>query len=110
MTDDWDLPAPGQTTIEQVLGGAPSGGLFGEDEQFHRAWQHWEGMPEFVMEDQQPDSEVVVKFRRPEDRKAFAELIGQPIERWRAGAGLWWPPIEIGHYWDKRYRDAEAKA
>jgi hypothetical protein len=81
--------------------------LFGAPEQFHVAWQHWNGMPEFHMDDLSPDSTLIVKFRTPEDREAFAALIGRTIRR-EESRGIWFPEIRIAHFWDKRYRDATA--
>jgi len=84
-------------------------GVFGDDNDFKVAWQEWKSMPEFAQNDLQAWGTCVVKFRTPEDRQVFAELIGQPLRGWRAGAGIWFPAIEIGSYWDKRYRDASAE-
>lgn len=83
-------------------------GLFGDDKQFHPAWQHWKGMPEFHMENLTPDSTLVVKFRTPEARADFAEKIGLVIRK-EEPRGVWYPKIEIAHFWDKRYRDATAE-
>jgi hypothetical protein len=79
-------------------------GLFGDSDQFHTTWQQWEGMPEFVQEDLKPESELTVKFRCEADRIAFGELIGQPIRQLEL-RGVWYPKIEIGSYWNVRYRD-----
>jgi hypothetical protein len=82
--------------------------LFGSPDQFHVAWQHWNGMPEFHMDDLSPDSTLVVKFRTPEDREAFAQLIGRTIRK-EESRGIWYPGIVIAHFWDKRYRDETAE-
>lgn len=82
--------------------------LFGSPDQFHVAWQHWNGMPEFHMDDLSPDSTLVVKFRTPEDREAFAKLIDRPIRK-EETRGIWYPAIVIAHFWDKRYRDETAE-
>ncbi len=81
---------------------AEQGSLFGSDEDFHRAWQEWKGMPEFVQEDLEPwmsclvhfgstvptfgaavapDETILVHFAAPADRRAFEALVGQPIRR-----------------------------
>lgn len=82
--------------------------LFGSPDQFHVAWQHWNGMPEFHMDNLAPDSTLVVKFRTPEDREAFAKLIGRTLRK-EESRGIWYPQIVIAHFWDKRYRDAAAE-
>lgn len=82
--------------------------LFGDPGQFHVAWQHWNGMPEFHMDNLHPDSTLVVKFRTPEDREAFAQLIGRTIRK-EETRGIWYPNIVIAHFWDKRYRDVNAE-
>lgn len=82
--------------------------LFGDPDQFHVAWQHWNGMPEFHMDDLRPDSTLVVKFRTPEDREAFAKAIGKTVRK-EEPRGIWYPEIVIAHFWDKRYRDAAAE-
>ena len=82
--------------------------LFGSPDQFHVAWQHWNGMPEFHMDDLRPESTLVVKFRTAEDRAAFAQLLGREIRK-EESRGIWYPNIVIAHFWDKRYRDAAAE-
>lgn len=61
----------------------------------------WEGMPEFVSEDQTSDSHVLVHFADDEDRGKFAELIEQPMtEKTRS---LWYPRQEIVRITDQDY-------
>lgn len=81
--------------------------LFGDHDQFHVAWQHWKGMPEFHQDDLKPESELVVKFKTAEAREEFARLLGREIRR-EEPRGIWFPKIEIAHFWDKRYRDESA--
>ncbi len=126
MTDDvegWDdlfapAPTPASEQAPDSVGQPETDGsetsddtdgltLFGDHDQFHVAWSHWNGMPEFHMDDLRPDSTVVVKFRTPEDREAFAQLIGRPLRK-EESRGIWYPNIEIAHFWDKRYRDETA--
>ena len=104
MTDDWDDSLDDEPEPEAL----PTQGLFGSNDQFHKAWSEWDGLPEFIQEDLQPNSTLVVKFQTAADRVAFGEMIGQPVNTWRSGAGIWYPKISIGHYWDLRYRDASA--
>ncbi len=65
--------------------------------------QEWLDMPEFVMEDCNSKRKIVVHFKNDEDVQAFAELIGQPITPKQKS--LWFPPIPIRRYADKRYVD-----
>jgi hypothetical protein len=51
---------------------------------------------------------LVVKFRTPEDREEFARVIGRTIRK-EESRGIWYPNIVIAHFWDKRYRDANAE-
>lgn len=88
----------------------PDEGLFGPDESFRPNWQHWDGMPEFVVEDLEPKFTVIVKFRSAEDRQAFADLIGQPIRGWRGEKAIWFPKAVIKSSWDMRWRDASSDA
>lgn len=81
--------------------------LFGDPAQFHVAWQHWNGMPEFHMDNLHPDSTLVVKFRTPEDREEFARVIGRTIRK-EESRGIWYPNIVIAHFWDKTYVDESA--
>jgi len=81
---------------------AEQANLFGSDEDFHRAWQEWKGMPEFVQEDLEPwmtclvhfgssvptfgapprvEETILVHFAAPADRRAFEALMGQPVRR-----------------------------
>lgn len=66
------------------------------------AWvDKWQGMPAFTQEDQMPWQSVKVHFRNLEDRRAFAELIGQPLSS--LTKSVWYPRAEIGRIADKRY-------
>lgn len=112
-TTTLDAPAPDRLEQPET---EPSGEderddgmtLFGDPGQFHIAWSHWNGMPEFHMDNLHPDSTLVVKFRTPEDREDFARVINRTIRR-EEPRGIWYPNIVIAHFWDKRYRDANAE-
>ncbi len=68
------------------------------------AWEDtWEGMPEFVQEDQSPHQSILVHFASIEDRQKFSELIDQTITI--KTQSVWYPAAEIGTYADKRYID-----
>jgi hypothetical protein len=89
--------APGQET------------LFGADEEFHRYWQEWQGMPEFVHGDLEPSSSIIVHFAKPEDRRAFIALVEQPAIS-PLTRSIWYPRAERAKMFDKRWRDANAPA
>jgi hypothetical protein len=103
--DRLEQPETGETSVQDESDGLT---LFGSPDQFHVAWQHWNGMPEFHMDNLHPDSTLVVKFRTPEDREAFAKVIGRTIRK-EESRGIWYPNIVIAHFWDKRYRDSAAE-
>jgi hypothetical protein len=90
---DFPLDATGFTTDEvdallERLGGEPVDDPEAE----------WQGMPEFEHEDLTPARTIHVHFKGPDDVRAFAELVGQPIgEKTRY---LWYPPQEIIRYGD----------
>ena len=45
-------------------------------------WEkHWVGMPEFENDENKPYHELKVKFPTEEDMKAFAELVGQRVDK-----------------------------
>lgn len=103
-----DSPQQPETGVASEQESSDALTLFGSPDQFHVAWQHWNGMPEFHMDDLRPDSTLVVKFRTPEDREAFAKAIGKTVRK-EEPRGIWYPEIVIAHFWDKRYRDAAAE-
>lgn len=41
--------------------------------------EHWQGMPEFVQEKQEPFSKLIVRFETEADMMEFAEIIGQKL-------------------------------
>lgn len=106
------LDAVGESSVDDPLADAPAGPVPGQvalfEEEFRTVWQEWEGMPEFVQEEIGPWAELVVKFASLADRQAFSELLGQPIRSEQYS--IWYPQIQIGSYWDKRFRDASGDA
>lgn len=61
----------------------------------------WEGMPEFVQEDKEAWKQVIVSFASPEDRQAFAKLVGQNLtDKTRS---IWYPQVEIDRHADLAY-------
>lgn len=106
MSDGWD-DLPETESQEDPLALAlhsEQDGFFADDE-VHKARVHWLGMPEFNMEDLQPKYSITVNFMSAEGVRAFEALIGQPIRFTEHTRGLWYPPLETGHYFDKRYID-----
>jgi len=70
------------------------------------AWQNeWQGMPEFVQEDQKPYRSVVVHFEKERDVQAFAKLIGQKITS--KCHVLWYPEAVRADYSQQLWVDAE---
>lgn len=63
--------------------------------------EHWQGMPEFIQEDQTPWKTLPVHFASLSDLKAFAELVGQKLTP--DSKCIWFPEAEIGRYANKRY-------
>jgi hypothetical protein len=61
----------------------------------------WQGMPEFVHEDQTAYQTIALHFKDQEAVDAFAALVGQTITP--QTRFLWVPQAEIGHYADKAY-------
>ncbi len=74
--------------------------LFEDLDEFLWWKKAWEGMPEFVSEDQSPHRSIVIHFRNEEDVKTFAQLLGidiKPRNRY-----LYYPPQKRANL--KRYR------
>jgi hypothetical protein len=66
------------------------------------AWEeHWQGMPEFVQEDQSPFNEIVIKFRNRKDMENFMNLVDQKFTR--LTKSIWFLKLEITSIKDKRY-------
>jgi hypothetical protein len=68
----------------------------------------WEGMPEFVQEDKGPYRQILMSFKSDEDAEKFAALLGQTITK--DTRFMWYPPADIIHVADKRYKSKEAGA
>lgn len=65
-------------------------------------WRNiWKGMPAFVQEDLTPFQSLVVHFRSPEDRGAFARLIDRTVTN--RTQSVWYPREEIRRYANKRF-------
>lgn len=66
----------------------------------------WQGMPEFVQENDGSMFHAVVHFAREEDIVAFEELIGQAIPR--NTKAVWFPKIERENFEQFRYVSNES--
>jgi ParB-like nuclease domain len=67
----------------------------------------WAGMPEFRQDNLTPWKSITVQFEKPEDRAAFAELLGQPITE--LTKSVWYPKVEkIRVVGEQHYASAEA--
>jgi hypothetical protein len=82
-------------------------GLFGSDEEFHRVWSEWNGMPEFSNDNRRAASSVMVHFASAADRAAFEELLGQKLPLGKRLGSIWYPPEAAFGVVDKRYRVPE---
>lgn len=59
------------------------------------SWQeHWQGMPEFVQEQQREYAKIVFRFRNEADLAEFAKLIGQKLNR--NSQATWYPELRRG--------------
>jgi hypothetical protein len=68
--------------------------LSGEEEE--TTPYEWDGMPEYVQEDNEAYDEVTVRFRNQEDLEEFAKLIGQMniIVKRKRKKSIWHPKLD----------------
>ncbi len=76
------------------------GTLFNKGEWWEEDWQ---GMPEFVQNDEAPVKTIYVHFKNKEDIKAFELLVKQRITS--ETKSIWYPKVTIERYIDKQYTD-----
>lgn len=77
--------------------------LVAPDGESAQTWQElWQGMPEFIQEDQTSFKSIVVHFRNEEDFLDFLAKVGQAPGDVRQRS-IWHPRAEIGRFADKRY-------
>ena len=69
--------------------------------------KEWKDMPEFIQEDKSPIKQLIVSFKNYDDYKDFAKLINQPLTP--KTQSVWFPPVGIDKYMDKRYINKEIK-
>jgi hypothetical protein len=65
--------------------------LFNEGEIPEKFSNEWQGMPEFIQEDQTPTQQIIVSFQNQEDVKKFSELIG--IKLTYKTKSIWYPEL-----------------
>lgn len=53
--------------------------LNGDDASLDDWTDHWDGMPEFVQEKQEPFAKIIVRFETEEDLQDFSDRIGQTL-------------------------------
>jgi hypothetical protein len=71
---------------------------------FH--WEdHYQGMPEFIQEDQTPFKTIRIHFETQEDVDKFAELVGQQITP--KTRHIYYPERKKGCHVDKSYVDGD---
>ena len=66
--------------------------------------EHWQGMPEFVQEDQAPLKSVIVHFRSREEMLQFADLVGQRLTM--DTKSIWYPKSERKNLLEFRYDES----
>lgn len=66
---------------------------------------HWQGMPEFIVDDLTPFQTIKVHFQKQDDVNKFAELVGQKITP--QTRFIWYPEAKKNFYAGKQYVDAE---
>ena len=77
-----------------VLNKAGENNLFvltGQDE--HSTPYGWDGMPEFIQNDNDPHQVINVRFRCEEDVRAFAKLVDQ-LNITNRTQGIWFPALD----------------
>jgi hypothetical protein len=62
----------------------------------------WQGMPEFIHEDQSSFRRIIVHFKDQDDVERFSQLIGQKLGK--KLKSVWFPEAEIGRYAGKAYQ------
>ena len=68
------------------------------------SWKkEWEGMPEFVQEQQKPYAQIIVRFDNEEALQEFAGLIGQKLTN--KTKSIWHPKLIRGLNANKRWID-----
>lgn len=82
-------------------------GLLFTDEEMTPWKREWRNMPEFLIEDLEPQFSVIVNFVCAGDVEDFSKAIGQrvtPNHDARQLQSIWFPSQEIGRMVNKRYK------
>ena len=69
--------------------------------------EEWQGMPEFIQEDQEPFKTISVHFEKQEDVDAFAKLVDQKINT--KTHFIWYPKVNIVECMNKEYIDIKKR-
>ena len=64
---------------------------------------HWQDMPEFVQEKEEPYAKIIVRFETKEDLDDFSSKIGQDVPK--GNPSIWHPKLQRGKNSNKRYVD-----
>jgi len=81
-------------------------GFFGDIKE--EKWrEEWQGMPEFIQEDQESFKSIIVHFENQEDMDNFAKLAEQRITL--KTQSIWYPKANIARVMNKIYIDKKRK-
>lgn len=67
--------------------------------------EHWQNMPEFVQEKQEPYAKIIVRFDSEEALQEFAQLINQKLTK--KTKSIWHPQLVRGLHGKKQYVDEQ---
>jgi hypothetical protein len=87
--------------FQKLLGNVPTIGSQAPGTDVNNPYVEWNGMPEFQHDEQRSFKKLIVHFRSADDIAAFAKLVGQAVTA--DTRFIWYPPVEIESYSDKRY-------
>jgi hypothetical protein len=65
--------------------------MFDDLDEFSEWKKEWQGMPEFIQDDDQPIQQIIVSFKTKEDVQAFSDLVKQKITY--KTKSLWFPKL-----------------
>lgn len=69
-------------------------------------WEdHWDGMPEYNQEKQEPVQKIIMSFRTYEDAKAFGELLEQKVTY--KTKSMWYPEMVHAKFENLRWKSDE---
>ena len=76
---------------------------FFKEEKIESWRKEWQGMPEFVQEDQSPFKSILIHFETREDMDVFSKLVDQKLTL--KTKSIWYPKMEYEKILNKRYVD-----